>query len=160
MESFTNPHTFSLPCSCQTRQLKSSSFISKLYTTFWPVLLTLFKSASTVCCDYREQMLWCCPLGLGRRWGQTVGSYLWSGAYEQRLSLQILTTVMKVHSFFESGTVSYWPNVTPCRPHTAHLTLPLTASSHGPPAGLPHRAASGHPGHAPHRHAGEGESRC
>lgn len=44
--------------------------------------------------------------------------------------------------------------------HTRHLTLPLVVSSHGLPAGIPHRAASGHAGHAPHCHAGEGESHC
>lgn len=37
-------------------------------------------------------------------------------------------------------------------------SFPSSPSSHGPPAGLHNRAASGDSGHAPHSHSGEGET--
>lgn len=56
----------------------------------------LFEFASTVHSDYREPMLWCFPQRLDGLWGQTVW-HTCGLVNEQRLSVQMLKVMMKVH---------------------------------------------------------------
>lgn len=48
-------------------------------------------------------------------------------------------------------------NIPVCCLHTGYQTLPSSTRSDGLPAHIPNCAASGHLGHAPHRHPGEGK---